>query len=123
MPEPDGERELSTRRDTEHGGTADGQRDAEARPHPPAYDFDEEPLVRSEPLWGKARRILMEPQCLVGQAMRTDDHRGRYVSRLKDTAPLRNQLAITGEHNCLRLLRWDIYRDLPATVVLKHLGD
>src|ERR1700733_15429653 len=55
--------------------------------------------------------------------MRTDDHRGRYAGRLKDTAPLRNQLAITGEHDCLGRLRRDIHRALPATVVLKCLGD
>src|SRR5579872_6029095 len=65
----------------------------------------------------------MEPQRLIGQAMCTDDHRGRYVGRLKDSAPLRNQLAVTGEHDCLGRLWRDIHRDRPATVVLKCLGD
>src|SRR5262249_37430288 len=55
MPEPDGEREFSTRRDTEHGGTAGRQCDSETRPHPLAYVLDEEPLVRGEPLRVKAR--------------------------------------------------------------------
>src|SRR5215470_19348319 len=55
--------------------------------------------------------------------MCTDDHRGRYVGRLKDTAPLRNQLAITGEHDCPGRLWRDIHRDLPAAVVPKRLGD
>jgi hypothetical protein len=55
MPEPDGERELSARRDTEHRGTAGGQRDSETPPHPPAYVLDEEPLVRGEPFRVKAR--------------------------------------------------------------------
>ena len=27
----------------------------------------------------------MEPQRLIGRAVNTDDHRGRYVSRLKDS--------------------------------------
>ena len=46
MPEPDGERELSARRDTAHRGTAGGERDSETRQHPPAYVLDEELLVR-----------------------------------------------------------------------------
>src|SRR6516165_5805671 len=65
----------------------------------------------------------MEPQRLIGQAVYSGDHRGRYVGRLEDTAPLRNQLAITGEHDCLWRLRRDIHRNLSATVVLKRLGD
>src|SRR5215467_8821792 len=65
----------------------------------------------------------MEAQRLIGQAMCTDDHRGRYVGRLKDTSPLRNQLAITSEHDGLGRLRRDIHSDFPATVVLKLLGD
>jgi len=39
----------------------------------------------------------MEPQRFIGQAVNTDDHRGRYVGRLEDSAPLRDQLTITGE--------------------------
>src|SRR5215831_760249 len=55
--------------------------------------------------------------------MRTDDHRGRCVGPLKHAAPLRNQLAITGEHDCFGRLRRDIHRDLPAIIVLKRLSD
>ena len=65
----------------------------------------------------------MEPQRLIGQPVDTDDHRGRYVGRLEDSAPLRDQLAVTGEHDCLGRVRRDVHRDLPATVVLERLGD
>jgi hypothetical protein len=65
----------------------------------------------------------MDPQHLIGQAMCTDNQGGWYADRLKDTTPLRNQLTITGEHDCPGRLWWDIHRDCPATVVLKCLGD
>jgi hypothetical protein len=55
MPEPDGEREFSARRHTEHRGTAGGQRDSETRPNPSTYVIDEEALVRGEPFRVKTR--------------------------------------------------------------------
>lgn len=86
-PKPDSERELSTRRDTEHRGAFGGQLDAEARSCPATDILDEELLVCREPLRIKARRVLMEPQRLVGQPVYTDDHRGRHVGRLERSAP------------------------------------
>ena len=65
----------------------------------------------------------MEPQRLIGQAVNTDDHRGRYVGRLEDSAPLRDQLTVTGEHDCLGRICRDVHRDLPTTVVVERLGD
>src|SRR5215471_1571040 len=65
----------------------------------------------------------MEPQRLVGQAVNTDDHRGRYAGRLEDFAPLRDQLTVTGEHDCFGRICRDVHRDLPATVVIERLGD
>jgi hypothetical protein len=65
----------------------------------------------------------MEPQRLIGQAVYADDHRGRYVGRLEDSAPFRDQLTVTGEHDCLGRLWRDVHRDLPATVVIERLGD
>src|SRR5436190_14157571 len=65
----------------------------------------------------------MEPQRLIGQAVNTDDHRGRYVGRLEDSAPLRDQLTVTGEHDCLGWICRDVHRDLPTTVVIERLGD
>jgi hypothetical protein len=50
MAKPHGERELSTGRDTEHGGSVGGQRYVEPRPRPSARVLDEELLVRGEPL-------------------------------------------------------------------------
>ena len=55
MPKPDGERQLATRRDTEHRGALGGQRDAETRPRPSADVLDEEPLVCREPFRVEAR--------------------------------------------------------------------
>ena len=55
MPKPNGERELSTRRDTEHRGAFGGQRDSETRPRPSADVLDEELLVCREPFRVKAR--------------------------------------------------------------------
>jgi hypothetical protein len=65
----------------------------------------------------------MEPQRLIGQAVNTDDHRGRYAGRLEDATPLRDQLTVTGEHDRLGRICRDVYRDLPATVVVERLGD
>ena len=65
----------------------------------------------------------MEPQRLIVQPVCTDDHRGRYVGRLEDSSPRRDQLAVTGEHDCLGRIRWDVHRDLPTTIVLERLGD
>jgi hypothetical protein len=65
----------------------------------------------------------MEPQRLIGQAVNTDDHRGRYAGRLEDSAPLRDQLTVTGEHDCLGRICRDVHRDLPTTVVIERLRD
>src|SRR5580700_6700626 len=64
----------------------------------------------------------MEPQRLIGPAVNTDDHRGRYVGRLEDSAPLRDQLTVTGEHDCLGRICRDVHGDLPATVVIERPG-
>src|SRR5436190_16248155 len=65
----------------------------------------------------------MEPQRLIGQPVCTDDHRGRYVGRLEDPAPLRYHLTVTGEHDRLGRIRRDVHRDLPTIVVLEPLRD
>jgi len=48
---------------------------------------------------------------------------GAESAGLKDAAPLRDQLAITGEDYCLRRNWRDVHRHLPATVVVERLGD
>src|SRR6516225_2825343 len=123
MPEPDGEREFSARRNTEHRGTAGERRESETGPHPPSYVLDEEPLMCGEPLRIKVRRVLAQPQRLTGHAMCTDNHRDRHARSLEASSPLRDQLAITGEHDRLWRLRWNVRGYLPATVVLERLGD
>src|SRR5271165_7677388 len=65
----------------------------------------------------------MESPRLIGQPMHTDDHCGRYVRPLEQTAPLRDCLTVTGEDDCFGRVRWNVHRDLPSTVVLEHLGD
>ena len=62
----------------------------------------------------------MEPQLLIGQPVYTDDHRGRYVGRLEEPAPLRDPLTVTGEHDCLGRTRRDVHRDLPTSVVVEQ---
>src|SRR5215831_5427277 len=54
MSEPHDERQLPTRRDTEHGGAIGGQRYSEARLRPPADVPDEKLLVCREPFRVKA---------------------------------------------------------------------
>ena len=63
------------------------------------------------------------PQRLIGRPVYTDDHRGRDVGCLQEPAPLRDQLTVTGEHDCLGWIRRDVHCDLPTTVVLERLGD
>ena len=65
----------------------------------------------------------MEPQRLIGQSMYTDDHCGRYAGLLEQPAPLRDSLTVAGEDDCFGRLRWNVYRDLPSTVVLQRLSD
>ena len=65
----------------------------------------------------------MEPQRLIGRPVHTDDHRGRDVGCLEEPAPLRDQLTVTGEDDCLGRIRRDVHCDLPTTVVLERLGD
>ena len=85
--------------------------------------LDEERLVRCKSFRVKARRVLVQPQRLVSQAVRTNDHRGRYVSGLEDFGPLRDELTVTGEYDCFGRCRWEVRRDLPATVEIERLGD
>ena len=59
----------------------------------------------------------MEPKRLIGEPVCADDHRGGYVRRLEDRAPLGDQLTVTSEHDCLGLVRREVRRDLPTTVV------
>jgi hypothetical protein len=63
------------------------------------------------------------PETLIVQAVRTNDHRGRHVSRLEDLAPGRDQLAVAGEDDGLGRRRRHIDRDLPSTVVVQRLGE
>src|SRR5579859_2854504 len=65
----------------------------------------------------------MEPQQLVAQPMDPNDHCGRYVGLLEQSAPFRNPLTVTGENDRFGRLRWNVHRDLPSTVVLEHPGD
>ncbi len=65
----------------------------------------------------------MDPQRLIGQSMDTDDHCGRYVGLLQQPAPLRDSLTVAGEDDRFRRRRWNVYRDLPSTVVLERLRD
>ncbi len=71
-------------------------------------------LMRGEPFRVKgeggralARRVLLEPQRLIVQAVGTDDHRRRYVGRLEQASPRRNQLAVAGEDDGRRRRRRD----------------
>jgi hypothetical protein len=84
---------------------------------------DEERLVCREPCRVKDRRVLLQPQHLVVQPMGTDNHGRRPAGGLKDAAPLRDQLAVTGEHHCLRRNWRDVHRHRPAAVVVERLGD
>jgi hypothetical protein len=120
---PEGERQLTTRRDAEHRGALGRQRDSEARSHPSADFLDEEPLVSSEPLRFESGRVLLQPQRLVVQPVYADDHRRRYAGRLQDAAPVRDQPAVTREHDCLRWDSRDVDRHGPTAVVLERLGD
>ncbi len=63
----------------------------------------------------------MEPQRLIGQPMYTDYHCGRYVGLLKQPAPLRDSLTVAGEDDRFGRVRWNVYRDLPSTVVIEYL--
>jgi hypothetical protein len=65
----------------------------------------------------------VEPRHLIGQPVNTDDHRGRYIGCFKDLTPLRDELTVTGEHDCLGRVWRDVHRDLPPTVVLERLGN
>src|ERR1700733_5513798 len=65
----------------------------------------------------------MEPQRLIGQPMYTDDHCGRHVGLLEQPAPLRDSLTVAGEDDGFGRVGWNIYRDLPSTVVFERLSD
>ena len=65
----------------------------------------------------------MEPQHLGRQPVNADDHRGRDVGRLEVPAPLRDQLAVTSEHDCVGPTGREVHRNLATTVVAEGLGD
>jgi hypothetical protein len=65
----------------------------------------------------------MESQRLIVQPMYTDDHCGRYGGLRKQLTPLRDFLTVAGEDDCFGPIRWNVYRDLPSTVVLEGLSD
>jgi hypothetical protein len=65
----------------------------------------------------------MVPQRPIVQAMGTDNHRGRCLGALRGSAPLRDQPAVTGEHDRLGRLRRELRRDLSATAEVECLGD
>src|SRR6185437_666197 len=93
------------------------------RPRPSANVVDEELLVGRESLGVEDRRVFVEPLRLVVQPVGADNHGRRYVGGLQEAAPLRDQLAVTGEHD----RRWRNWRHVnghrPATVVIERLGD
>src|ERR1700733_4213435 len=64
----------------------------------------------------------MEPQRLIGQSVYTDDHCGRDVGLFEQAAPLRDSLTVAGEDNCFGRVGWNVYGDLPSTVVLERLS-
>src|SRR5580658_6318945 len=124
MPNPQGERQLSSRRVTEYRCALGWQRDSETRPGPSADVLDEELLVCREPFGVKDRRVFMKPRHLFGQPVHTDDHRGRYVGRFEEGAPLRDPLAVACKYDCLGRIRRDVHRDQTTSVVVeKRLGD
>src|ERR1700733_3741498 len=55
--------------------------------------------------------------------MYTDDHCGRHVGLHEQPAPLRDSLTVAGEDDCFDRVRWNVYRDLPSTIVLERLSD
>ena len=55
--------------------------------------------------------------------MYTDDHRRRHVGRLEVPSPLRDQLTVTREHDCLGRTWRDVHRNLATTVVAERLGN
>ena len=65
----------------------------------------------------------MKPPRLIGQPVNTDDHRGRHAGCFQDLTPLRDELTVTGEHDCLGRVRRHVHRDLPSTVILERLGN
>src|SRR6202041_1100492 len=123
MPKPKSEGQLSPRRDAEYCGTFSGQRHAKPRLRPSANVLNEELLVCGEPLRLEPGGVLMESQRLSVQPMYTDDQCGRYVGLFEQHAPLRDFLTVAGEDDCFGRVRWNVYRDLPSTVVLERLSD
>src|SRR3954467_6064087 len=101
MAKPKGERESPPRRNTQYRRAPGGQSYPETRPHPGTDVLDEKPLVCGKPFRIEARRVLVEPQRLVGPAVRADDH-GRWPVRcFQKPAPLRDHLTVTGEYDRL----------------------
>src|SRR5579871_6261308 len=99
MSKPNSERELPTRRNPEHRRALGGQSYPETRPHPRTDVLDEKPLVCGKPFRIEARRILVEPQRLVGHAVHTDDHGRRHARCFKRPTPVRDHLTVTGEYD------------------------
>jgi pimeloyl-ACP methyl ester carboxylesterase len=87
--------------------------------HPDIYSA----VFCASPGGGYQPPAVMEPQYLIVQPVGTDDHGSWHVGGLKNTAPLRDQLAVTGEHDCLGRNRRDVHRHLPTTIVVERLGD
>src|ERR1700723_1656564 len=65
----------------------------------------------------------MEPEGLIGQPVYTAVHCGRDVGLFEQPAPLRDSLTVAGEDNCFGRDRWNVYGDLPSTVVVERLSD
>src|SRR5512132_3650577 len=101
MSEPDGESELATRRNAKHRRALSGQSYPKTRPRPRTDVIDEKPLVRGEPFRIEVRRILVQPQRLVGHAVRANDHGRRHIRCFKKPAPLRDHLTVTGKYDRL----------------------
>ena len=122
MSKADRERKLSARRNATHRRAFGGQIYAKARPYPCADVLDKQLLVCAKPIRVEIRRILLQPQGLVGDAVNADNHRRRRILRFKKPTPLRYQLTVTGEYDRLRWVVRNVHRHLSAIIVVERLG-
>lgn len=60
----------------------------------------------------------MQPAHVVGQTVDADDHGGRHASWFQEPTPLRETLAVAGEHDRFGLGCGNVGRDLAALVVV-----
>jgi hypothetical protein len=65
----------------------------------------------------------VEPQRLVGRAVRANDQGRRQIRSLKTPSPVRDHVAVTGEYNRRWRIGWDVHRDLPTIIIVERLGN